>query len=94
MDSLAALALATEAPKPDVLKRPPYRRDEYIISGKMVKHILGNAIYQIAVVYAMAFGGEWWLPETAGHLQNPDKPGFVYPGRPTDWDNSPLYEQY
>lgn len=45
MDSLAALALATEEPKPDVLKRPPYRRDEYIISGKMVKHVLGNAIY-------------------------------------------------
>ena len=45
MDSLAALALATEAPKPEVLKKKPYRRDEYIISGKMVKHILGNAVY-------------------------------------------------
>ena len=45
MDSLAALALATEEPKPELLDRAPYRRDEYIISGKMVKHILGNAIY-------------------------------------------------
>lgn len=45
MDSLAALALSTESPKEDILKRPPYRRDEYIISGKMVKHIIGNAVY-------------------------------------------------
>jgi len=45
MDSLGALALATEPPKKELLKRPPYRRDEYIISRKMVKHILGNSIY-------------------------------------------------
>lgn len=63
MDSLGALALATEPPKKDLLKRPPYRRDEYIISRKMVKHILGNSIYQIAVVYSIVFGGEYWFPE-------------------------------
>jgi magnesium-transporting ATPase (P-type) len=45
MDSLASLALATEMPKEDLLNRPPYRRDEYIISRKMVKHILGMATY-------------------------------------------------
>jgi magnesium-transporting ATPase (P-type) len=32
MDSLASLALATEPPRPELLDRPPYRRDEYIIS--------------------------------------------------------------
>jgi len=32
MDSLASLALATETPKPDLLQRPPYRKNEYIIS--------------------------------------------------------------
>lgn len=41
MDSLASLALATETPKPELLQRPPYRKAEYIISRKMVKHILG-----------------------------------------------------
>ena len=45
MDSLGSLALATEPPKEELLKRPPYKRDEYIISNKMVKHILGNSIY-------------------------------------------------
>jgi Ca2+ transporting ATPase len=41
MDSLASLALATSPPKEELLLRPPYRRSEYIISSKMVKHILG-----------------------------------------------------
>lgn len=41
MDSLASLALATEKPKEELLNRPPYRRDEYIISRKMVKHMIG-----------------------------------------------------
>jgi len=45
MDSLGALALATEPPKKDLLKREPYRRDEYIISRKMFKHVLGSSFY-------------------------------------------------
>jgi hypothetical protein len=32
MDSLAALALATEKPTVALLQRPPYRKKEYIIS--------------------------------------------------------------
>jgi hypothetical protein len=32
MDSLAALALATEKPTAELLQRPPYRKKEYIIS--------------------------------------------------------------
>jgi Ca2+ transporting ATPase len=45
MDSLASLALATEMPKETLLDRPPYRKDEYIISRKMMKHILGMSVY-------------------------------------------------
>ena len=45
MDSLAALALATEMPKPELLHRMPQNRDDYIVSRKMIKHILGMAIY-------------------------------------------------
>jgi calcium-translocating P-type ATPase len=39
MDSLASLALATELPNDGLLSRPPYRKKEYIVSQKMVKHI-------------------------------------------------------
>lgn len=45
MDSLASLALATERPKDSLLDRPPYRKDEYIISRKMMKHMLGMSVY-------------------------------------------------
>ena len=45
MDSLASLALATEEPKDDLLQRPPYRKKEYIVAPKMIKHILGMSIY-------------------------------------------------
>lgn len=91
MDSLGALALATEPPKKELLQRPPYRRDEYIISRKMVKHILGNSIYQIIIVYSIVFGGDHWFPEPVKELENPWSPGHVYPGRPYDWDQTPLY---
>jgi Ca2+ transporting ATPase len=45
MDSLASLALATEPPKDDLLNKPPHGKDEYIISRKMIKHIIAMAIY-------------------------------------------------
>lgn len=68
MDSIGALALATEPPKPDVLKRPPYKRDEYIISRKIVKHVICNSFYQIIVVYTLAFAGEYFIPEEEGFI--------------------------
>jgi Ca2+ transporting ATPase len=45
MDTLASLALATEPPTLELLNRPPHKRDEYIITKKMFKHILGQAVY-------------------------------------------------
>lgn len=41
MDTLASLALATEPPNIELLKRAPHKRNDYIISKKMFKHILG-----------------------------------------------------
>lgn len=86
MDSLGALALATEPPKKELLKSPPYRRDEYIISRKMVKHILAGSFYQIIIIYAIVFGGEFWFPEPELKYANPDNGKYLYPGRPYDWN--------
>jgi len=63
MDSLASLALATEMPKPDLLERPPYRKREYIISQTMVKHILGQAIFQSIILFVFVFAGHKFIPE-------------------------------
>jgi Ca2+-transporting ATPase len=49
MDTLAALALATEPPSPDVLKRYPTSKSAPLINFNMWKMILGQAVFQIAI---------------------------------------------
>jgi Ca2+ transporting ATPase len=63
MDSLASLALATETPKPDLLQRPPYRKREYIINQKMIKHILGQSLFQAFILFFFVFAGHLFVPE-------------------------------
>ena len=52
MDSLASLALATEPPTDDLLDLPPYSQDHQFVdpATPMLKHILGQAVYQLGVV--------------------------------------------
>lgn len=71
MDSLASLALATEEPKEDLLERPPYRKKEYIISQKMVKHILGMSIFQAIILFVFVFGAPSFMPESCDPLTGP-----------------------
>jgi len=71
MDSLASLALATEAPKDNLLERPPYRKKEYIISQKMVKHILGMSIFQAIFLFVFVFGGPQFVGESCDPLTGP-----------------------
>ena len=93
MDSLASLALATEPPKEELLSRPPYHKDEYIISRKMVKHILGMSLYHIIACYTVVFAGEYFYPEPDAkfRFERASLNGYLYPGRQYDWDEKPLY---
>ncbi len=50
MDTFAALALATEPPDPDVMKLPPRRKSDFIISPAMAGHILITAAFFLAVL--------------------------------------------
>ena len=50
MDSLGSMALATEPPYEDLLKRPPTKKNEFIINGKMWKHIILQSIVQILLL--------------------------------------------
>jgi P-type Ca2+ transporter type 2B len=63
MDSIASIALSTEPPKIELLNRPPQGRDDYIISRKMVKHLICMSIYEIIIVYSIVFAGEHFYPE-------------------------------
>lgn len=64
MDTLAALALATDPPRDSVLDRKPERRNASIISVTMWKMILGQAVYQLAITFLIYFGKNKVLPET------------------------------
>ena len=85
MDSLASLALATEMPKPSLLLRAPQNRDDYIVSRKMIKHILGQALWQCAVLFVFLFAGEYLIPESTKKHEYPENKGFVFPGRAADF---------
>ena len=91
MDSLGALALATELPKPTLLERMPQNKDDYIVSRKMIKHILTQAIWQCIVLFIFLFAGEYIIPESRPELQYDRQTGFVYPGRAKDWQGKALY---
>jgi len=61
MDSLASLALASEPPNPELLKKPPVNRSQHLISKHMWANMLGHAIYQIVVILALFFDGYNWF---------------------------------
>ncbi|OTB03628.1 hypothetical protein M426DRAFT_173820 [Hypoxylon sp. CI-4A] len=55
MDTLAALALATDPPQDSCLDRKPERRGASIISTTMWKMILGQAIYQLVITFVLYY---------------------------------------
>jgi Ca2+ transporting ATPase len=57
MDTLASLALATEPPGEDLLKRKPYSRFENLITPNMWKNIIGQGIWQIMILGTILFKG-------------------------------------
>ncbi|KAI8622441.1 hypothetical protein BC830DRAFT_1249777 [Chytriomyces sp. MP71] len=57
MDTLAALALATELPTNELLQRPPESKKAPLISFTMWKMILGQAFLQVTVNLILLFAG-------------------------------------
>ncbi|XP_033168062.1 plasma membrane calcium-transporting ATPase 2 isoform X3 [Drosophila mauritiana] len=69
MDTLASLALATEFPTPDLLLRKPYGRTKPLISRTMMKNILGQALYQLIIIFGLLFVGDVILDIESGRGQ-------------------------
>lgn len=57
MDTLAALALATDAPTDEVLDRLPDNRKKSLITPTMWKMIFGQALFQLGVTFVLHFAG-------------------------------------
>ena len=62
MDTLGALALATEPPKDDLMERTPVGRKGNFISNVMWRNILGQSFYQFLVI--------WYL--VSSYMVSPD----------------------
>lgn len=61
MDTLASLALATESPTSDLLKRKPYGRNKSLMSRQMWLFLLGHSTYQLIVLFTLLFAGSTLL---------------------------------
>jgi Ca2+ transporting ATPase len=99
MDTLGSLALATEPPVDSLLIRYPQSKTEYIVSKVMWKHVFGGAFFQCAVLFAMIFAGEWFLPEYGDRddkeiMVNPENPDMVRSGRLYKIGGGEDYEEY
>ncbi|XP_054821070.1 putative calcium-transporting ATPase 13, plasma membrane-type [Prosopis cineraria] len=58
MDTLGALALATEKPTMDLLDKPPVGKIEPLITNIMWRNLLTQALYQITILLTLQFKGE------------------------------------
>jgi Ca2+-transporting ATPase len=59
MDTFAAIALCSEAPHADLMRRPPKRRDERIITRAMLGNILVTAAFFVVLMVALLLGMEY-----------------------------------
>ncbi|KAL9408179.1 hypothetical protein AB3S75_046683 [Citrus x aurantiifolia] len=59
MDTLGALALATEKPTKEVMDKPPVGRTEPLITNIMWRNLVAQALYQRAVLLTLQFRGEF-----------------------------------
>ena len=57
MDTMGALALATEPPTLDQMHRKPYKRNASLVSRPMWRNILGQAGYQLTILFVLLFAG-------------------------------------
>lgn len=61
MDTLGALALATEPPNDEMMRRPPVGRGENFITRYMWRNIIGQSVYQLVVLGVLIFDGKRFL---------------------------------
>jgi Ca2+-transporting ATPase len=76
MDTLAALALATDPPTPSILDRKPDPKSAPLISITMWKMIIGESLYQLTITLILQFASSsiWqYLPYESANI-----PAFVF----------------
>jgi len=74
MDSMGALALATEEPEESLLDRDPVGKKEGLISAIMWRNIAVQGVYQLIVLFGILFKGDLLFDATGYTMQ----PGEAY----------------
>ncbi|KAK3873645.1 hypothetical protein Pcinc_021367 [Petrolisthes cinctipes] len=74
MDTLASLALATEAPTRSLLHRQPYGRTMPLLSTVMLRNILGQAAFMVVVIFLLLFYGHLLVDIDDGLYASQDEP--------------------
>nr|POF27276.1 calcium-transporting atpase 12, plasma membrane-type [Quercus suber] len=59
MDTLGALALATEKPTNDLMSKPPVGRSKPLITKIMWRNLLAQAMYQVTTLLVLQFRGKF-----------------------------------
>jgi len=77
-DLLPALALGTERPEPNVMQRPPRRRDQSLLDSRLV----ARALWLGGIETALCYAGFFWVNNRFGytdllHLAHPDWQPFA-----------------
>lgn len=70
MDTMAALALATEPPTDKLLQRPPRAKEAALITRRCWVNILGQALYQIAIQLWLLNGGHKFFGVQKGSIEH------------------------
>ena len=71
MDILTALSFSMDFPPKDLMRRGPEPRHSQFTSTTMWKMIMGQSIYQLAVVFTLHYAGPsyFWPDATAEQVQ-------------------------
>ncbi|XP_066329558.1 calcium-transporting ATPase 5, plasma membrane-type-like isoform X1 [Miscanthus floridulus] len=73
MDTLGALALATEPPTDQLMRRPPVGRREPLVTNIMWRNLFIQAVFQVAVLLTLNFRGRDLLHLTHDTLDHSSK---------------------
>jgi Ca2+-transporting ATPase len=78
MDTFASIALCSEPPRPGVMRLPPKRRDENILTRPMLLTILGTAAFFVIVMLTLLAGMEWhdWFAQPPTEATSPASTSF------------------
>ncbi|KAJ8612643.1 hypothetical protein MRB53_037379 [Persea americana] len=77
MDTFAALALATDPPSLSMLDRKPDRKSAPLITTTMWKMIIGQAIYQLVIIFVLNYAGLSIFNYTTQHEKD-QFVGFIF----------------